>query len=200
LLGVAAAGTFGVHASIGRKPASATRQHAPVPAAHPAALFGGSAPLARAPAPMPRAQSPIAGSETVPSPSHGGIRRVGDAIEIALTAMPPGRAVQMLAQATGASVDGLDVLRPDMRPITLRWRGRDAAQAWQALLADDVSFAVRCGPRTCEVWLAGTAAPPPASALVPRAASMPAALPSAPPPLPIADGQALEIAAFGQPQ
>ena len=41
------------------------------------------------------------------------------------------------------------------RPMTLRWRGRDLAAAWAAVLEGQVSHAVQCAPRGCRVWVLG---------------------------------------------
>lgn len=39
------------------------------------------------------------------------------------------------------------------KPITLDWRGVDAAEAWRQVLADHVSYGLRCGHDGCRVWI-----------------------------------------------
>jgi len=70
----------------------------------------------------------------------------------------------MLALATDASVNGLDSLATQMRPVTMKWQGRSAAEAWHLLLASDVSYAAQCRGARCDVWLAGALAPSAATA------------------------------------
>ena len=38
-------------------------------------------------------------------------------------------------------------------PLTLQWRGRDAAEAWAQVLADDVGYALQCRAGRCRLWV-----------------------------------------------
>lgn len=68
------------------------------------------------------------------------------------------------------------------RPVTLRWRGRDLAAAWAAVLDGEASHAVQCAPRGCRVWVLGLL---PSNPLVPgqRSASPRTPPPTAVPPI-----------------
>jgi hypothetical protein len=199
---VAVVSPLALHAIAGGRPMRVLLP-APIPATHPAALFEMSAPVivaAVAPAPMPPAPP------TAAVPGRGDIQQVGAEIHIELAAMPLERAVQMLALATDASVNGLDSLATQMRPITMKWQGRSAAEAWHLLLASDVSYAAQCRGARCDVWLAGALAP---SAAAPSDAPMrlhtPVGIRSEPQPAAApqrlaASDEATEIAAFGVPQ
>ena len=99
---------------------------------------------------------------------------------------------QRLAEATGSSLRGDLSLLGATRPLDLQWQGRRAAQAWQAVLGQELSFLTQCSGSRCSVWLlqAGDAndaafrLPPPRpviplpSAATPEPAAMPATHPS----------------------
>lgn len=68
-------------------------------------------------------------------------------------------------------------------PLTLRWQGRDAQEAWQLLLGPAASHALQCEGLRCRVWLlGGVTAPPVAAASAAPNAAKPRAAPAADPP------------------
>ncbi|WOB06002.1 hypothetical protein [Piscinibacter gummiphilus] len=60
---------------------------------------------------------------------------------------------QRLAEATGSSLRGDLSLLDATRPLDLQWQGRRAAQAWQAVLGQELSFLTQCSGSRCRVWL-----------------------------------------------
>lgn len=60
---------------------------------------------------------------------------------------------QRLAEATGSSLRGDLSLLNATRPLDLQWQGRRAAQAWQAVLGQELSFLSQCSASRCRVWL-----------------------------------------------
>lgn len=62
-------------------------------------------------------------------------------------------AAQRLAEATGSSLRGDVSLLATTRPLDLDWKGRGAAQAWQAVLGQELSFLTQCNAARCQVWL-----------------------------------------------
>lgn len=58
-----------------------------------------------------------------------------------------------LAEATGSSLRGDLSLLDATRPLDLQWQGRRAAQAWQAVLGQELSFLSQCSASRCQVWL-----------------------------------------------
>ena len=67
-------------------------------------------------------------------------------------------AAQRLAQASGSPMFGDVALLAAAHPLHLRWQGRGAASAWQAVLGQEVSFATQCGAVHCRVWIIGASA------------------------------------------
>lgn len=82
---------------------------------------------------------------------HAG--RVGDDIVIDFRQMPRLQAVQQVAALTDAQLlAGRDLLAR-ASPVTLQWRGRDAVQAWQRVLGDNIRHSVHCDADGCRVWV-----------------------------------------------
>jgi cytochrome oxidase assembly protein ShyY1 len=61
-----------------------------------------------------------------------------------------------LAALTHAELQSAPGALADAPPLTLRWRGRDASQAWQAVLGADTNHALQCQGTRCRVWLAAS--------------------------------------------
>jgi hypothetical protein len=89
-------------------------------------------------------------------------------------------AAQRLAQASGSPLLGNTEPLAAARPLHLSWQGRGAANAWQAVLGPELSFAAQCGAMRCRVWLLGTStsgpAPMPALHRPPTVTPMPEAV------------------------
>ncbi len=100
---------------------------------------------------------------------------------------------QRLSQVSGSPLSGDLAALTAARPVQLSWKGRDTADAWQAVLGHDVSFATQCSSRRCRVWIAGVGAAPvappmstsPGTSMGSPSIATPMALPViAPPPMP----------------
>lgn len=70
-------------------------------------------------------------------------------------------AAQTFAQLSGSPLRGSVDALSESRPLDLHWQGRDLALAWQALLGNEVSYALQCDARRCRAWIVGdgTASP-----------------------------------------
>ncbi len=96
------------------------------------------------------------------------------------------RVAQRLAEATGSSLRGDVSLLDTTRPLDLQWQGRGAAQAWQAVLGQELSFLTQCSAARCRVWVLqagdGNAAPPmpPVRPVIPLPSVEPVNLAAAP--------------------
>ena len=64
-----------------------------------------------------------------------------------------------LAQLSGSTVSGALTPLATGGPQTLRWQGRDLAQAWKVVLGHEISYALQCSQDHCTVWLAEFSAP-----------------------------------------
>lgn len=111
--------------------------------------------------PVP-APAPAAAAQALPTPAPDRplalIERQADGLwRIELRAHDRRDAAERLASLTGAQLLERPEVLAQTRPVTLRWQGRDAADAWRALLADELSYALDCRhPRACKVWLFDT--------------------------------------------
>lgn len=89
-------------------------------------------------------------------------------------------AALVLAELSGATLHGSTALLAATRPLHLHhWQGRSAAQAWQAVLGDEVNHALQCDAGRCQVWIVGGGA-------LGAASPLPAAWPAAAVALPAA--------------
>lgn len=88
-----------------------------------------------------------------PSGGHGQVVRDGDEIVMAFDNQPGLLAAQQLAAITDARfVQGRELL-DGFAPVTLQWRGRSPAQAWNLLLGHRIDHVVHCDERGCMVSL-----------------------------------------------
>lgn len=140
-----------------------------------------------APAPKPASPSPVQ-----PGSTQFSVSRQRREWHIEAHGASRLRVAQALAEATGSSLRGDLSLLNAAWPLDLRWQGHRAAQAWQAVLGQELSFLTQCSGSRCSVWLlqAGDTtdttfrlAPPRPVIPVPSAATselapMPAAQPS----------------------
>lgn len=78
-----------------------------------------------------------------------------EAGEIRINAQGASRqsAAQQLAALTHAELLYTPDALAQAAPLTVNWRGRDAAEAWRVLLGPNASHALQCDQMSCRVWL-----------------------------------------------
>lgn len=85
---------------------------------------------------------------------------------------------QRLAQASGSILLGDLAVLASARPVHLDWQGRGAANAWAAVLGQEVGFATQCGSVGCRVWIIGSNRDEGGPALPPVSSIAPPVLPN----------------------
>lgn len=69
-------------------------------------------------------------------------------------------AAERLAQLSGVPLPAAAALLADTSPLELHWRGRELAEAWQAVIGPELNFALQCRVQQCRLWILGRAQAP----------------------------------------
>lgn len=103
----------------------------------------------------PRPQAPVAPADVAQAAGNAqlAVTRHGRGWRIDAAGASRLLVAQRLADATGSSLRGDVSLLASTRPLDLHWQGRGAAQAWQAVLGQELSFLTQCSASRCQVWL-----------------------------------------------
>jgi hypothetical protein len=141
------------------RPVATAKAPTMVPATHPAALFAAGHDIAAAPA----AVVPDAGVAAA-APVGTSVERSAARIErdaqglwhLELHAYDRADAAARLAALSGTQLFERPQALAQARRATLRWQGRELAEAWRVLLADDAHYALDCrGAQACRIWVFG---------------------------------------------
>lgn len=131
---------------------------------------------AATPAPLPRwetgAALPATPAAAVVKPAPPSSPEAGQArvwrerhtIVIASRQAPRAEVARQLAALTGVDPQRPAAVLHGARPLTLHWRGSDAAEAWRRVLGAQAGHALQCDGARCRLWL--IAQPAAAAALV----------------------------------
>ncbi|MBX3638065.1 MAG: hypothetical protein KF683_22055 [Rubrivivax sp.] len=83
------------------------------------------------------------------------VQRAGGEIVIAAQGAQRTEVARLLATATGVDPHAAAAALAGSRPLTLHWRGTDAAEAWRLVLGNQTGHALQCVALRCRLWLSG---------------------------------------------
>ncbi|MBX3636586.1 MAG: hypothetical protein KF683_14535 [Rubrivivax sp.] len=83
------------------------------------------------------------------------VQRAGAEIVIAAQGAQRTEVARLLATATGVDPHTAAAALAGSRPLTLHWRGTDAAEAWRLVLGNQTGHALQCVGLRCRLWLSG---------------------------------------------